>query len=272
MYMLFLDESGYSDPKKPARYPESDFFVIGGIIVSEKNYTDGISKFNSFKRSSFPKEVASLPIHAVELNQIARNPKSKYGTYLKPEEGKALLKKTYEFISTLSVEAIAITVDNVELRKKYAYPENPYAMAYEIIVEKFQNIINRRNEIENKFGVINLSYSSYKLTQRLSAVHESLIKDGTAYLRLTTIFPKVNIQATPNSPYFEIADLVCYAFNRFYHSWLCSNMGKQVNDEEDYLMPLEPLCKNIKIGKITINKKIQTKYIPYPRFMKKDGP
>ena len=272
MYMLFLDESGYSEPRKPAKYPEADFFVIGGIIVKEKNYEEGISKFKEFKSKNFPSEVALLPIHAVELNQLAYSSDSKYKPYLQPEEAKALLKRTYEFVATLPIEAIAITIDNVQLRKQYVYPENSYAMAYGIIVEKFQNIINKRNEIDNKFGVVNLSHSSYKLTRKLSEVHGSIIKNGTGYVKFTTIFPKVNIEATSQSSYFEIADLVCYAFNRFYHEWLCSNMGKKTAAKEDYLMSLEPLCRNIKIGKITINDKIQTKYFPSPRFLKKNGP
>lgn len=270
--MLFLDESGYSDPKKPAKYPEADFFVIGGIIIQEKNYDECIDKFKEFKSENFPPGAASLPIHAVELNQLAYNSDSKYKEYLQPEEAKAILKKTYEFIATLPLEAIAITIDNVELRKKYTYPENPYEMAYRIIVEKFQSIIDKRNEIYNRFGIINLSHSNYKLTKKISEIHSSIIKNGTDYVRFTKIFPKVNIEATSQSPYFEIADLVCYAFNRFYRNWLCLYMGKKTNTEEDYLMCLEPICRSIKIGKITINKKIRTKYFPSPRFLKKNGP
>lgn len=265
--MLFLDESGNSEPTKPAKYPESDFFIIGGVIVKEKNYDESINKFKEFKFKNFPSEVASLPIHAVELNQLAYNSDSKYKAYLQPEQAKNLLKKTYEFIATLPIEAIAVTIDNFKLREKYAHPDNSYEMGYKIIVEKFQTIIKKRNEIDNKFDVVNLSYSNNKLKRKISGIHEFIVKKGTGYVNFTTIFPKVNIEATSPQSYFEIADLVCYAFNRSYYKWLCFHLGKKTDEKEDYLTYLEPLCRNIKIGKIIINNKIRTKYFPSPRFL-----
>lgn len=267
MYMLFLDESGYYRSDYPANYPESDFLIVGGVLVKEKDYMKCQKDFLEFKRSNFPKEVADLPIHAVDLNQVARNPKNTYKEFLTPEKARSLLNDTYKFIATLPLEAIAVLVDNVCLREKYTTPADPYLLAYEIIIEKYQIIISKRNEEENVFGIVNISHSSRPLAYKLTKIHEDMMKSGTDYVKFSTIFPKLNVQPTRDCCFFEIADMICYAYNRWYHTWLCDHMGKRAIDE-GYLNCIENLCKNITIGTVVLDHKFHLKVIPYPRFLK----
>ena len=55
MYLLYLDESGNSS-LSATKYPASDFFVLGGVIVKESEYFNTISKFNDFKEEFFHKK------------------------------------------------------------------------------------------------------------------------------------------------------------------------------------------------------------------------
>lgn len=265
MYLLFLDESGFSDPNHPAQYEEADFFVIGGVIVKEQNYQNVLDKFKGFKQANLPKEVADKPVHARDLNQVGLAGKdNQYVNVLSPENAKELLKRTYDFISTLPIEVIAITIDNVVFREKYTSRENSYLMSYKFLIEKFQKIISKRNGTDSH-GIVTIATSS--MATKLAKHHEFLIKNGTEYVQFKTIFPKLNIQNQAECIFLEIADLIAYAYNRSYHDYLCEHLGKKTSNES-YLMQISSLAKDITIGKIIIGDKIRTKIFPTARFLK----
>jgi hypothetical protein len=70
MYFVYLDESGDSRFRDDAR-EESDFFILGGLIVLEKNIGNINQKFREFKQQNLPENLWDYPIHAVELNHIS---------------------------------------------------------------------------------------------------------------------------------------------------------------------------------------------------------
>ncbi len=267
MYLMYLDESGHSRLDNPRIREQSNFFLLGGVIIREEYYQQVNKQFLDFKNSTYPKEIANIPIHAVDLNNVSSSSKNPYRGKITDKEGKKLLESTYEFISTLPIEAIAIIIDNHRLKEKYRRPDNPYLLAYEFIIEKFHKIISGRDETQNQFGVVNVAEVSNKLSNNLIRIHERVMKCGTDYVKnYSRIFNQLNIEPTNNNAMYEIADLICYAHQRAYYIWLCQNLGREVIDEK-YLAKVKPIC-TLRIGKFLLND-VHVKIFPEPRFLKK---
>jgi len=268
MYFIYLDESGTSNLNQKNTRDESDFFVLGGLLIKEKDLRNCNENFQKFKRGNLPEELWDYPIHAVELNQILYHKKTKYKGILTAEQGRELLKKVYKLINTFPIEAIAVLIDNYELKQKYIHPINPYYLSYEFLIEKCQKIIEKRNDENNCLGMINLAKCSQTLTQELKRIHGNFMASGTKYKKLNNIFYKLNIEDNRQSCCYEIADLICYAFRRSYYSWLCKNL-KKMPIKDNYLSLIKNIC-TLKIGHILFEGEVHLKVFPDPRFLKKD--
>ena len=265
MYLLYLDESGSSRIDNPNIREQSDFFVLGGLIIKEEDYFNQSRIFKEFKESLFPKELKTTPANAVELNHISRNNRNRYKGYLTDQQGKEIMLKLYEFIAKMPIEPIIIVIDNHNLRKKYKHPANPYLLAYEFVLEKFQKIIKGRGDNKNSLGIVNLCDSSTKLASNIKRVHRDVMKNGTTYVKdFSNILADLNIEPMSKSSFYEIADLICYAFQRSYYCFLCSNLKKQCYNE-GYLKILKPIC-TLEIGSVVIDGSVKVKVFPEPRF------
>ena len=272
MYFIYLDESGISNLKIKNPREESDFFVLGGVLVKEKDLNECNQKFQEFKKENFPKELWNYPLHAVELNHISKHKKTAYRGVLTDEQGKEVLKKAFELINSFPIEAIAVLIDNHELKQKYHNPINPYYLSYEFLVEETQKIIEGRGDENNKIGMVNLAQCSQKLTKELKRIHGNFMANGTRHEKLNHIFHHLIIEDNKKSCLYEVADLVCYAFGRSYYAWLCKHMGK-MEIRDNYLSLIKDIC-TLKIGHILINgeekdKGFHIEVFPYPRFLEK---
>lgn len=270
MYLLCLDESGVHSLNNTRIIREdSNFFVLAGIMVEEKNYQEIRQKFKDFKKEIFPSEWQNKPIHAVELHNLQFNSKSEYHSFLTPIQARKILLDCYKFISKLPIEGIAIIIDNYELCEKYIIPENPYVLAYKFFLEKFQRIIEKRGD-GNTIGLINVSESHQNIADRLEEIHQKILLEGSSYVKdYKNVLPGVKIIPTREFYLFEIADLVCYAYSRSYRDWLCKHLGKKPL-EPDYLEIIKDIC-TAKIGKYKIDfdgkGEINVKVFPRPRFI-----
>lgn len=272
MYFIYLDESGNSNLKINNPREESDFFVLGGVLIKEKDLKECNEKFQNFKKENFPGQLWDYPLHAVELNHISKHKKTAYKEFLTDEQGREVLKKAFELISTFPIEAIAVLIDNYELKQKYRSPINPYYLSYEFLVEKIQKIIEKRGDENNKFGMVNLAECSQTLTKELKRIHGNFMANGTKYKKLENIFHHLNIEDNKKSCCYEIADLICYAFRRSYYTWLCKHLGK-LEIQENYISLIQNIC-TLKIGHILISgedksKGVHIKVFPDPRFVQK---
>jgi len=266
MYLLCLDESGIYNLKQKKVHEDSNFFVLAGVIIAEKDFHKIKESFCSLKNEILPVDLQTIPIHAVELHNLKYNKKSIYNKFFTPEQARDILLKFYNFLKDLPIEAIAIIIDNYELCNKYISPDNPYLLAYKFMVEKFQKIIEKRNDC-NSLGIINISQSHQNITKRIEEVHKQIMFEGTKYVQeYRNLLPRVNILPTKEFPFFEIADLICYAFSRSYRGWLCKHLKKKDLEGSDYLEIIRPICTT-KIGRISIGGKINIKVFPFPRFL-----
>lgn len=264
MYLMYLDESGHSGLFHKNIRPESDFFILGGVIVKEENMIKCVKDCLQFKEKRFPVELHKVPIHAVDLNNIGRSEKNPYEGVLTVELGKKLLVDCYDEISKYPIEAIAVIVDNVELKNKYITPYNPYLLAYRVILEKFSRLIIARKDKYNQLGIVYVAESSNNLKRNLQQNHELILRSGTQFHKdFFNIFDQLVIQSMDKSPFYEIADLICYAYHRKYYRWLCKHLGRLV-PEDDFLSIIEPIC-TLEIGTVLIDGKVQVKFIPQIR-------
>lgn len=265
MYFIYLDESGDSRLREGTR-EEDDFFILGGFLVKEKDLLEINKKFKDFKEKTFPKELWNYPIHAVELNQVSKHKKTKYKGIISTEQGKKILENAYTLINTFSIESIVVLVDKYQLKNKYKFPKNPYYIAYEILCEKVQKIVKKRADENNNLALVNLASCSSNLTIQLNKLHCSFKKDGSKYCSWENILPLLNIEDNEKSVFYDIADLICYAFRRHYYSWLCQNLGK-MEIKENYLSLIKDVC-TLNIGHILLDHRVHIKVFPEPRFLK----
>ncbi len=265
MYLMYLDESGCPNIDTPRKYPESDFFILAGLIIKEDDYTDCKERFEEFKREKFPEDIVGFPIHAVYLNQVGYSSKNPYNDFITIEEGKTLLKDCYNFVSTLPIEALAVMIDNVEHRKQYSSPIDPYKLCYKFVLERFQRIIAGRNEKQNIWGTVNIEKCSHKLARKLNKLHDELLEEGGEYDKFDNIFRRMNIERGEKSPFYEIADMICYAFQREYYHVLCEKMGKPHAKYEGYLGMIKDIC-TLNIGRhVWKELGVPLKVFPRPR-------
>jgi len=266
MYLMYLDESGIRNPRAKKVREDSNFFTLSGVIIKEKDFHKVTMDFRNFRESIFPESLKGKPIHAVELNNLKYNKKSMYQNQLSPEEAKDILRKAYNLISKMPLEAIAVIIDHHELCKKYPVPKDPYELSYAFLLEKFQKIISKRSDQHNSLGLINVAHCENSVSKKIMNIHNTTMSFGSKYVsEYNNILPLVNIEPLNKSEMYEIADIVCYAFSRAYRSWLCKNLKMKLLEEPSYLDIINPIC-NLKIGKILMDK-ANLKIFPYPRFL-----
>ncbi|VVC00662.1 Uncharacterised protein [uncultured archaeon] len=240
MYFLYLDESGNPNISK-IWFPESDIFVLAGAIVHESAYKEIEEGFRLFKISNLPIEVREKPIHAVDLNNTLAKNKCIYKNFMTYDQGQAILEATYAFLSKQKMEIIGVIIDNVEYREKYSKPDNPYELSYRFVLEQFQQTIDKNNHCE--LGQVNLAQSQQVLKKRITSLHKTATQNGTGYMKLPNIIKTVNINPINDSCFYEIADLVCYAYQREYSNWIRLQIGKKIYDKKSYLSIIANLSK-----------------------------
>lgn len=268
MYLMYLDESGHSNLSSPRVRVQSDFFLLGGVIVKEENYIKCDKDFKNFKKKIFPPELADMPIHSVDLNQLSRGKDNPYKGIISESVGKDILKECYKYIAKCPIEAIAVIIDNYELKNKYVRPENPYLLAYRFVIEKFVKIVKGRKDLHNQMGVVNVAESSGGLKKNLQRIHSLVMDHGTEFVDdFSNILSPLNIEPMTKSSYYEIADLVCYAFQRCYYSWLCTDLGL-LPAKDDYLSLIQPIC-TLEIGSVRVHGTVRMKVFPNIRKFKK---
>lgn len=256
MFFLYLDESGNSKIYETWWKKEYDFFVLGGVIIKEEHLNDYIAKFQDFKKKNFPEILIDVPIHSVDLNNIKEisdgknSRKNPYIGVLTRQQGKDILLKFYDFLASLDIHIIAVIVDNIEHRKQYRTPHNPYPFAYMVLLERFEGFIKLKKEAQNSFGCVNLSESSLRLAKELTKEHAQFVDNGTDYDKIEHVFRQLNIDKSHKSTFFDFADAVCYAYQRLYSQWLRQNYGEKFKGEE-YLLKLK--SKIVSVGRFNID-------------------
>jgi hypothetical protein len=108
------------------------------------------------------------------------------------------------------------------------------------------------------------------LTIQLSKIHEECKKNGSTYAKWDNILNILNVEPNNKSCFYEIADIICYAFRRHYYGWLCKHLGK-LEIKEDYLSQIKNIC-TLNIGSTLFGKEddIHVKVFPEPRFLDKN--
>jgi len=136
-------------------------------------------------------------------------------------------------------------------------------------LERFQRIIAKRKEPHNRWGTINIEKSSRKLAKNLMRLHDTLLTEGGDYEEFNNIYRKINIEKGDQSPFYEIADMVCYAFQREYYFYLCNRMNAPHAEEEGYLKMIKDICTT-EIGRhVWHGIGVHLKIFPYPRVFQK---
>ncbi|MCX6800850.1 MAG: DUF3800 domain-containing protein [Candidatus Diapherotrites archaeon] len=272
MFFLYLDESGNSKIYDMWWKKEYDFFVLGGIIIKEEHLNDYIARFREFKKQNFPESLIDVPIHSVDLNNIKEisggknSRKNPYVGILTRQQGKDILQKFYDFLASLEINVIAVVIDNIEHRKQYRTPLNPYPFAYMVLLERFEGFIKIKNEEQNSFGCVNLSESSLRLAKELTQAHEHFVDKGTDYDKINHVFRQLNIDKSHKSTFFDFADAVCYAYQKLYSQWLRQNYGEKFQSEK-YLLKLK--SKMVGVGRFNIDD-FRIILFPKPRIFDKN--
>lgn len=270
MYFLYLDESGQHNLFSENVREESRFFILSGIILCEEYFFDYKKEFQEFKESIFPNKAINIPIHAADLNNISMNSKSKFKGLMSDDEGRAILKECYNFLSKAPLEALAVIVDTYELVKKHPEtPHHPYFYSYKIMLEKFSKIVYSKSceDPQHQIGMVNLAETSNgRYSKVIRGLHGDILSKGTYYLKdYTNIHPELTIKPMETCLYYQLADLVTYAFQRAYYKNLILHLYDKEITYEGYLEIIKPICPDNNPGSHYIDG-VRVKITPKPRW------
>lgn len=170
MYYLFLDESGdHNLIKIDKNYP---VFVLAGCIV-ESNYHN----------STFMKEVVNYKIKLFKTNKIlihtADITRNKNGFEELKDDSfrKKFYNETNKLMKKLDFTLIACVIDKVKHLNKYEYPDGPYELSLQCLLERFYYFLFENN---SKAMIIAESRDNF-LDDRLKLTYTDIEDHGIFY-------------------------------------------------------------------------------------------
>ncbi len=208
-YYLFIDETGdHSLSNIDQNFP---IFMIGGVLISEKEYFLFQEKINNFKNEFFNTEKVIL--HSRDIRKI--NPPFQI---LFDQEIK---KRFYEKLDAIILETNFIINPVAILKKEHIkrygkVADNPYIISLNFIIER---TIFDCDEIANCSEVeIIIEQRGKKEDSELLEVYQKIKTRGTGYVdaeRIGKLFSKIDFKnKMENDAGLQLSDLVSYPIAR----------------------------------------------------------
>lgn len=208
-YYLFIDETGdHSLSNIDIRFP---IFMIGAVLISEKEYFIFQKKINNFKIKFF--KTKEIILHSRDIRKI--NPPFEILFNLKVKE------EFYKELNNIIIETdfvinpVAIMKKN-HIEKYGKFAKNPYGLSLNFLMERAifdcENIINC-SELE-----VIIEQRGRKEDAELLKVYQSVIANGTSFVesyRFEKIFTGIDFKnKMDNDEGLQLSDLISYPVAR----------------------------------------------------------
>ena len=135
-----MDESGDHNLRDGGD-PYYPIFVLVAMIIDQSSYEEAIPRFNALKERYFGSTEVILHEHDI------RKHKGVFRVLRNPDLEQKFLGEINALIDELPFTLIASIIDKRKLLKKYRYPDNPYALALEFVLERAHFALQPESEV-----------------------------------------------------------------------------------------------------------------------------
>ena len=222
MYLLYLDESG--------THAEAENFVLGGLALFERGAHWVRRDLENVTARFFPDDHAAVVIHATKLR--TRDGASIEPPYSRITAAKRseMLNACYDAITRSPHPTLFATVVN----KRGVAPRDPYEVAFEDIVSRFDLMLTRlHHQGSTQRGLVIVAESNYR--ERLETLGERILRDGAQWGETHNFAEIPLFTPAPRTRLLQAADLVTNAVWGQYEKKLGRDFEKLIPlfDRED---------------------------------------
>jgi len=213
VYILYLDESG--------THGEASYFVLAGLAVFEREIHWFGQDLDALQREYFPELPEPVLFHAARLRVRETDPVEPPWDGLTGQQRRELKDKIFDIIRSRRGVVFACAVE-----KRYAASrrEDPYELAFEDLVSRFDMFMTRVNRIgaaenrDEQRGLIVLAESSYE--KAIALVASRLRGQGTRWGTLHNVTDVPLFAPAQATRLLQYADFCSNAVYGRYHSGL----------------------------------------------------
>lgn len=204
---MYIDESGDTIP---ISQKGKKFLVLTGCIIHEDNIQNIEEKFRSIKHDFYQNSDVEIKSNflryanpdLVENSPLKLNSKEKYNE---------LEKDISNFLKKLDITLFSIVIDKESYWLQYP-AENPYNIAYLLLLEKFQLFLKTKDSlgiciIDPREG----QTEKHFIGNELNIIHQKMRhEDGFIWKKCSNIIEKLLFSQSDQTIGIQIADLFCY--------------------------------------------------------------
>ncbi len=213
MFFLYVDGSGNTRIKH--KEEDNGFYVLGGVIVHERDWKNVESKIIELKKEIFPDlNPSTWELHAYDIwnskkflanSDLNLNIQKKNDIFLK------LVK--------LIVESPEITLMNVivlkdELEAKYTTPKAK-EYSWKIIAERFDHFLRQQKETTNN-GLMFVDSDQKIPEEEIKAILWNAVRYGTNVQRIRHVIEDPIFTKSHLRNLIQLSDMIAYIIHRVY--------------------------------------------------------
>jgi Protein of unknown function (DUF3800) len=204
VFLLYVDESGKSGLKDP----HQPFFVLAGVVVKNEDWRAIERQFDKTIEAIIPR--AGRPVEW-ELHMADIQHGQGHFKGLPRKDRRRLCTALIDLIDGFDLTLIAMVIDKKAIPSKKAWAKKPPEdWAYEFLIERYQHLLRRRQELgivvgDEQKGAEALNRTSHALWRR----------SGTSALsKVDRIIETVFFLPSHHSLMLQLADGVAYWCNK----------------------------------------------------------
>jgi len=197
MYIMYVDDSG-----SPSYNDSSKFYVLSGVIVTDKTVKDLKQKIFDYKKLNFEGDYLDAEIHTHDIYK-ARNLFSS----LTKEKKYVLLDGLYDCIKEIDMTIISVGIDKTLMKTRYV-SWNLFKYAWVFLTERYDKYIEDTDASEG--GTIRIDKSTKEQQSDVTSLVRGLRKHGSLYQSIKNIIKDPVFIDSGASQGIQVADAVAY--------------------------------------------------------------
>ena len=219
MYILYLDESG--------THGEASYFVLAGLAVFEREIHWFSQDLDALQSEYFPEETEPVFFHATPLRSREGDEVEAPWNKLTTTKRRELKNKVYDIIRSRRGVLFGCAV---EKRLSQIRKEDPYELAFEDLVSRFDMFLGRMNRIgategkEEQRGLVVLAESAYQ--EVLALLGRRIHDRGTRWGLLHNVSDVPLFAPARHTRLLQYADFCANAIYGRYHAKLTGDFDR----------------------------------------------
>lgn len=203
MHLIYFDETKHSE-----QFP---FFFIGGLLIPETKIAQSESALSQIQYNFFGTSILSrqTELHGQEMFQGKGVFKQR-----KLEDQLKVFEQIGEFLIDHQIPLRLVSIDVNSHRAKYKYPQPEYSLGLQLVLERFCDYLDQRDDRGIVFG----DYEEDEITRSILDFSQFKQTGKTPMYRgrpLGRLIDTIYFTHSHHSHFLQAADVVVYLANRF---------------------------------------------------------